>query len=156
MLSIWGRRPTKNLINCVEVPMKLGIRSREVKWKKVKVLVTQLCLTLCDPMVYFQPDFSVHGILQARILEWFAIFFSRGSSNLGIELGSPALQADSLLSEPPGKPNKAITWSLKCKWPWGGIGGFNEGQISKAAPLSAREAAKLDLQHLVQENRAIR
>ena len=47
---------------------------------------------------------SVHEILHARILEWIAIPFSRGSSNPGRESGSPALWADSLLSEPPGKP----------------------------------------------------
>ena len=51
------------------------------------------------------PGSSVHGILQARILEWVAIPFSRGSSQPGIELASPTLQADSLLSEPPGKPS---------------------------------------------------
>ena len=48
------------------------------------------------------------GILQARLLEWVAILFSRGSSNPGIEPGSPALQADSLLSETPGKPYTSI------------------------------------------------
>ena len=42
---------------------------------KVKVKVTQSCLTLCDPM-----NCVVHGILQARILEWVAFPFSRGSS----------------------------------------------------------------------------
>ena len=44
------------------------------------------------------PGFSVHGILQARILEWIVIPFSRGSSLLdpGIEPGSPELQADSV------------------------------------------------------------
>ena len=40
----------------------------------------QSCLTLCDPMDCSSPGFSVHGILQARILEWFTISFSRGSS----------------------------------------------------------------------------
>ena len=40
----------------------------------------QSCQTLCDPMVCSPPDSSVHGILQARILEWVAISFSRGSS----------------------------------------------------------------------------
>ena len=40
----------------------------------MKVKVAQLCLTLCDPMEY-----TVHGILQARILEWLAFPFSRGS-----------------------------------------------------------------------------
>ena len=41
----------------------------------VKVKVAQSCLTLCDPM-----DCIVHGLLQARILEWVAVPFSRGSS----------------------------------------------------------------------------
>ena len=41
---------------------------------KMKVKVAQSCPTLCDPM-----DYTVHGILQARILEWVAVPFSRGS-----------------------------------------------------------------------------
>ena len=44
------------------------------------VLVAQSCLTLRDCMNCPPPDSSVHGILQARILEWVAIPFSRGSS----------------------------------------------------------------------------
>ena len=40
----------------------------------------QSCLTFCDPMDHSLPDSSVHEILQARILEWVAISFSRGSS----------------------------------------------------------------------------
>ena len=47
------------------------------KWK---CLVTQLCPTLCNSMDYSPPDSSVHGILQAGILDWVAIPFSRGSS----------------------------------------------------------------------------
>ena len=60
----------------------------------MKVLVAQSCPTLCDPMNSSLPGSSVHGILLARILEWVAIPFSRGSSNTGIEPGplkSPAL-----------------------------------------------------------------
>ena len=49
----------------------LGTKNME----KVKVKVAQLCLTLFDPM-----DCTVQGILQARILEWVAFPFSRGSS----------------------------------------------------------------------------
>ena len=45
-----------------------------------QVLVTELCPTLCNPMDCSPPGSSVHGILQARILEWVAISFSRGSS----------------------------------------------------------------------------
>ena len=42
--------------------------------------VTQLCLSLCDPVDCSLPGSSIHGILQARTLEWVAISFSRGSS----------------------------------------------------------------------------
>ena len=49
-------------------------------WKNIKVLVAQSCLTLCNPMNCSPPGASVHGILQARILEWVAIPFSRWSS----------------------------------------------------------------------------
>ena len=48
--------------------------------KKVKVFVAQLYPTLCDPMDCSLPGFSIHGILQGRILEWVAIPFFRGSS----------------------------------------------------------------------------
>ena len=68
------------------------------------VLVTQSCMTLCDLMDCSPPDSSVRGILQSRILEWVAIPFSRGSSQPSFEPRSPALQADSLPSEPPVKP----------------------------------------------------
>ena len=49
-------------------------------WKKVKELVAQWSLTLCDSMDHSPPGSSVHGILQARILNWVAIYFTRGSS----------------------------------------------------------------------------
>ena len=63
------------------------------------------CFSLCNPMDCSPPDSSVHGILQARILEWVTIPISRGGDlpDPGIEPRSPALQADSLPSEPPGK-----------------------------------------------------
>ena len=47
----------------------------------MKVFITQLCPGLCDPMDYRLPGSSVHEISQARILEWVAISFSRGSSS---------------------------------------------------------------------------
>ena len=47
-----------------------------IVWARIlEVKVAQLCPTLCDPM-----DYTVHGTLQARILEWVALPFSRGSS----------------------------------------------------------------------------
>ena len=91
-------------------------------------LVTQLCQTLCDPIDCSPPgsswnsppwEFSSMGILQARILEWVAVPFSRQEywsglpcpppgdlPNPGIKPRFPALQADSLPSEPPGKPRE--------------------------------------------------
>ena len=60
----------------------------------------------CSP-----PGSSVHEILQARILEWVAIPFSRPDP--WIKPGSPAVQEDSLLSEPPGKPISLLEYQ-KC------------------------------------------
>ena len=67
---------------------------------KVKVLVTQLCLTLW-PQGLWPRGSSVHGILQARRLEWVAFPSPGDLPNPGIKPRSPALQADSLPSEPP-------------------------------------------------------
>ena len=72
--------------------------------RKWKVLVSQLFPTLCNPIDCSPPGSSIHGILQARILEWVAIPFSRGSSNPGIKSGFPTLHTDSSLSEPLCKP----------------------------------------------------
>ena len=70
--------------------------------------VTQSCLTLCDPMEYN----TVHGILQARILEWVAFPFPGDLPNPGNEPRSPTLQADSLTAEPPGEPKNTGVGSL--------------------------------------------
>ena len=101
------------------------------KWGEV----TWSCPTLCDPMDCNLPGSFVHGIFQARVLEWVAISFSRGSSqsrdwtwvsrivgrcftiwatrevpNTGIEPRSPALQADSVPSVLPGKQAFSNMW----------------------------------------------
>ena len=75
-----------------------------VRFRGKNRLVAQSCLTLCDPMDYSPPGSSVHGILQARILEWVAISISRGSSRPRDLTLSLAFQADSLPSELSGKP----------------------------------------------------
>ena len=64
---------------------------------------------LCDPMDCSPPGSSVHGIFQARILEWVTISYFRGSSDPGMKptsLGSLALTADSLPTKSPGKSNR--------------------------------------------------
>ena len=76
---------------------------------------------LCDPMGY-----TVSEILQASILEWMAFPFSTALPNPGIEPRSPALQADSLLVEPQGKPKNTGVGSpisSGSSWPrnWTGV-----------------------------------
>ena len=66
--------------------------------KVLKVLVTQSCLTLCDPTGCSHPGFSVCGILQARTLEVVAMPRSREYSMHRVEPESPALQAYALPS----------------------------------------------------------
>ena len=87
------------LINCSQVSLLVQILqthmtkwtnfkspSQDLRWAFVRqgfavlCLITQLCPTLCDPMDHGPPGSSVHGILQARILEWVAMPSSRGSS----------------------------------------------------------------------------
>ena len=97
------------------VPFHDWVKEGMCEWK-VKVLVSQSCLILCDPMDCSPPGSSVHGILQARILKWVAISFSRQEywsgyhsllkgdlPDLGIKPRFSSLQADSLLPETPGK-----------------------------------------------------
>ena len=57
-------------------------------------------------------DYTVHGILQARILKWVAFPFSRESSQPRDQPRSPTLQVDSLLAEPQGKPKNTGVGSL--------------------------------------------
>ena len=75
------------------------------------IKLTQSRPTLCDPMAVAPCpwDSTVHWIFQARVLEWVAISFSRGSSQPRdltqvSNPGLPTLWADALLSEPLGKP----------------------------------------------------
>ena len=89
------------------------------KWK---VKATQLHLTLCEPM-----DYTVHGLLQARLLEWVVYPFSRGSSQPRLEPRSPTLQVDSLPAEPKGKPIERL---LLCIRHWPGEGNGNPLQCS--------------------------
>ena len=75
-------------------------------------LVAQLCPTLCNPMDSSPPGSSVHGILQARILEWVPRPSPGDLPNPGIEPGSLVLQADFLPAEPQGKPKNTRVGSL--------------------------------------------
>ena len=83
------------------------IHSVPLLWNAICALVLQACPTLCNPMDCILPDSSVHGIIQARILEWLPSLSPKDLPNPGIEPGSPSLQADSSLTEltrSPGMP----------------------------------------------------
>ena len=93
-------------------------------------------MSLCDPVDSSLPGSSVHGICQARILEWVAIPFCRESSRTRTESMSPTLQAGSLPSEPPGKPLYfRVKFYLNKRWEawvWGrGRGSVNEPWFNK-------------------------
>ena len=83
-------------------------RKQQGRELRGQALVAQLCLTHCNPIDNSPPGSSLHRILQARRLEWVAMPFSRGS---------PALQAESLPSEPPGKPVRGHTCQQYCGSP---------------------------------------
>ena len=71
----------------------------------MKVLDTQLCPTLCDPVDCSPPDSSVCGILQTRILQWVTIPFSSGSPQPREQTQVFCFAGRFLLSEPSEKPN---------------------------------------------------
>ena len=80
---------------------------REDSSYHLKVKVTQSCPTLFNPM-----DYTVHGILQARILEWVPFPSPGDLPNPEIKPRSPTLRVDSLPAEPPGKPKNTRVNSL--------------------------------------------
>ena len=79
---------TPKLTPLVSPALADGFFSGSATWEvptyplEVDTSVAQLCLTLCDPVDSSLPGSSVYGVFQARILEWVAISFSRGSSQL--------------------------------------------------------------------------
>ena len=87
-------------------------KERRCIYMYMKVEVAQSCLTLCDPM-----DYTVHGILQARTLEWVAFPFSKGSSQPMDRTQVSTLQVDSLPAEPQGKPKNPGVGSLSLPSP---------------------------------------
>ena len=78
--------------------------------------VARSCPTVCDPVDYRQPGFSMQGIPQARILEWVAIFLPRGPACPGVKPAFPAWQADSSPLSHLG-----MEWSIPVEYYWNGI-----------------------------------
>ena len=92
LLAGWQRLPVQRLfftanLKVLSLSFPISACTWKIKfliatktWKRKKALVAQLCLTLCYPMDCSPPSSSVHGILQARILEWVAMPSSSRSS----------------------------------------------------------------------------
>ena len=92
--------------------------------------VAQSCLMLCHPMEYSLPGSSVHGILQARMLEWIAVPFPGDLPDPGIKPRCLVFQVDSLPSEPPGKPiHKGNNEQIIHTGVYGGVGNQNKSHL---------------------------
>ena len=103
LLAVWPSASCVTSLSPSVFSYKMGVMILSV------CLVAQLCLTLCDSMDCSLPRSSIHGILHARVLEWVAIPFSRGSSWLrNADSGLLHWQVDSLPSKLPGKPHHII------------------------------------------------
>ena len=94
---------------CVRVCVCVCVTERD------RERVAQSSPPLCNPIDCSLPGSSVHGILQARTLEWVAMPSSKDLADPGIKLRSLALRADSLPSEPPGKPTAPLQKKKKKK-----------------------------------------
>ena len=82
-LAGWGS--VNSTAQCLQGPPETFCEARSGRKeseRRSESEVAQSCPTLCDPMDYSLPGSSVHGIFQARVLEWGAIAFSSGSSQL--------------------------------------------------------------------------
>ena len=110
-------------------------RSEVFSSESVKVKFTQLCPTLSDPV-----DYVVHGILQARVLEWVAFPSPGDLPNPGIEPRSPALQAYALPTELCGKRLR-IQKGLHIKAKLGGEGGMDQ-ELERWHPTPVRLPGK--------------
>ena len=76
------------------------------------MLVAQSCLTLCNPMDFSPPGSSVHGILQARVLECVGIYFSRSSSRPRDWTQVSGTAGRFFTTEPPGKLFFLVIWFI--------------------------------------------
>ena len=96
-------------------------------------LVTQSCLTLCDPIDGSPPGSSVHGILQARILEWVATPFSRGSSQARDQTQASCIAGGFFTV---WATREALLYSSRMKWKYGLFSfSFEKNKVTFSSPL---------------------
>ena len=106
LLSFSNRR-NQGLMQLVSSPGKAEITSEPGRLSASVSVYILSQVQLCNPVNCSPPGFSLHGIFQARILEWVAISYSGDLPNLEMKptsLASPALAGRFLNTAPPGKP----------------------------------------------------
>ena len=103
---------------CIYIAYILYIHRRISAYMHVSIcccsLFAQSCPTLCNPIDCSPPDFPVHRISQAKILEWVAISFSRGSFRSRDHTCISCIAGGFFTTEPPGKP-MYLSVSMKVK-----------------------------------------
>ena len=111
--------------------------------------VANSCLTFCDPVDCSPPGSSVHGIFQARTLEW--ILLQGNLPDPGIEPGPPALAGGFFTTEPPGKPKYCTLHRLKigCSKIQSPSPSLSEGKYSWNKRTVLIKLAYLYVRHLI-------
>ena len=89
-LFSWAPKSLQTVATAIKLKVACSLEEKPWQTYQWTSEISQLCPTLCDPMDCSLPASSIHGIFQARVLEWVAISFSRGSSQPREDLGFPA------------------------------------------------------------------
>ena len=105
-------------------------------------LAAKLCTTLCSAIDCSPPGSSVHGIFQARILEWVAISFSRGSFQPRNQTHVSCLAGRFFTTEPPGKPSYLYSTIFKKGESWHSIQRQRGKQVKEAFLCMERGTGK--------------
>ena len=109
--SVWLYRKIKRILLCFPQLFFCSVPSADIQLScdVNRCEVAQSCLTVCDPMNYSLSRSSIHGIFQARVLEWVAISFSRGSSWTRDRTQVSCTAGRFFTNEPAGKPWLLLT-----------------------------------------------
>ena len=117
-ISVWQNEPYNSEIG-------------HLFWITKENEVAHLCLTLCDPMDCSLPGSSVHGIFQARVLEWIAISFSRGSSRPRDWTKISRIAGRPFTIWATREAKSSLIWNyFICKWLMPDFPGGSDGKVS--------------------------
>ena len=117
----WPYHPkvTEGTVLRLNSPRVRQVASSSVPWPQERYARSlQSCPTLCDPMDCSPPGSSVHGVLQARTLEWIAMPSSRGSSQLRYQTCISCIAGKFFADESSGKPRERQCATLIKQHSW--------------------------------------